>query len=303
MIRAPIGFGKLATMRGLVLAVLLVFLIIFVLQPHVSFSGYPGDLTPIYAFGQQDSQIEDKDADKVNNEESENVEAPEEKPLQWEKPRFEERKDERERMVQEQIAARDVENESTLAAMRHVPRHLFVPAQYAGRAYADCPLPIGQGQTISQPFIVAFMTEVLEVEPGDKVLEIGTGSGYQAAVLTELTPYVYTIEIIKELGEQVVERLEKLGYGTVSAKIDDGYFGWVEHAPFDGIIVTCAAGHVPPPLLRQLKPGGRMVIPVGGIYEVQYLMCVTKSEEGKIRSQRLLLVRFVPMTGRTQTGG
>jgi len=144
------------------------------------------------------------------------------------------------------------------------------------------------------------MTELLEVEPGDKILEIGTGSGYQAAVLTELTPYVYTIEIIEVLGEQAAERLETLGYATVSTKIADGYYGWEEHAPFDGIIVTCAAGHVPPPLLAQLGLGGKMVIPVGGVYEVQDLIRVTKDEEGTIRSQRLLPVRFVPMTGRAQ---
>jgi protein-L-isoaspartate(D-aspartate) O-methyltransferase len=229
-------------------------------------------------------------------------EGTEDGPLEWEKPRFEERKEERELMVQEQIAARGVGDKSTLAAMRHVPRHLFVPAHYAGRAYADYPLPIGQGQTISQPYIVALMTELLEVEPGDSILEIGTGSGYQAAVLTELTPYVYTIEIIDALGGQAAERLESLGYETVSVKIGDGYFGWAEHAPFDGIIVTCAAGHIPPPLLKQLKPGGRMVIPVGRVYEMQYLVRVMRDEEGKIRSQRLLPVRFVPMTGRAQTG-
>jgi len=214
--------------------------------------------------------------------------------------RVEEREEERARMVREQIAARDVTDTRVLDAMRHVPRHFFVPEKYASSAYSDCPLPIGQGQTISQPFIVAFMTELLEVEPGDRILEIGTGSGYQAAVLVELTPFVYTIEIIEELGEQAATRLKELGYETVEVKIDDGYFGWEEHATFDGIIVTCAAGHIPPPLLEQLKPGGRMVIPVGGVYEVQYLVRVTKDEEGRIRSETLLPVRFVPMTGKAQ---
>ena len=221
-------------------------------------------------------------------------------PDRREKPRVEEREEERARMVREQIAARDVTDTRVLDAMRHVPRHFFVPDEYASSAYSDCPLPIGRGQTISQPFIVAFMTELLEVEPGDRILEIGTGSGYQAAVLVELTPFVYTIEIIEQLGEQAAARLKELGYETIEVKIDDGYFGWEEHASFDGIIVTCAAGHIPPPLLEQLKPGGRMVIPVGGVYEVHYLVRVTKDEEGRIRSERLLPVRFVPMTGKAQ---
>ena len=218
------------------------------------------------------------------------------RPDHREKPRVEERA----RMVLEQIAARDVRDARVLDAMRDVPRHFFVPEKYASSAYSDRPLPIGKGQTISQPFIVAFMTELLAVKPGDRILEIGTGSGYQAAVLAELTPFVYTIEIIEELGEQAAARLEELGYETVEVKIDDGYFGWEEHAPYDGIIVTCAAGHIPPPLLEQLKPGGRMAIPVGGVYEVQYLVLVTKDEEGRIRSQTLLPVRFVPMTGKAQ---
>lgn len=284
MISAPIG--RSATV--FLLIALVSSAIVIGLQPHVLCSGCAGDRMVACA-----EDVAEADA---------KVEVVEGKPLEWERPRFEERKDERERMVQEQIAARGVEDALVLDAMRHVPRHLFVPARYAGRAYADYPLPIGQGQTISQPYIVAFMTELLEVEPGDRILEIGTGSGYQAAVLTELTPYVYTIEIIEALGEQAAERLESLGYETVGAKIGDGYFGWAEHAPFDGIIVTCAAGHIPPPLLEQLKPGGRMVIPVGRVYEIQYIVRVTSDEEGKIRSQRLLPVRFVPMTGRAQVG-
>lgn len=215
-------------------------------------------------------------------------------------PRFDERVEERKRMVAEQIAARGVVNAAVLDAMEQVPRHRFVPASDAKSAYADRPLPIGHGQTISQPFIVALMTEILEVKPGDRVLEIGTGSGYQAAVLTELTPYVYTIEIIEALGKQAKERLETLGYQTVGVKIADGYYGWEDEAPFDGIIVTCAAGHIPPPLLAQLERGGRMVIPVGAVYDVQYLVRVTKDEDGAIRSEALLPVRFVPMTGRVQ---
>lgn len=203
-----------------------------------------------------------------------------EKPLEWERPRFEERRAEREEMVRAQIERRDVEDEKVLAAMRNVPRHRFVPARSTRVAYADQPLPIGQGQTISQPYVVAYMTELLEVEPGDRVLEIGTGSGYQAAVLSELTPYVFTIEIIEELTKQAEERLKELGYKTIEVKQGDGYYGWEEHAPFDGVIVTAAAGHVPPPLVAQLKPGGKMVIPVGGVYETQQLVVVSKDEDG-----------------------
>lgn len=224
----------------------------------------------------------------------------EEKSLEWPKPRFEERREEREQMVQAQIAARGIEDEAVLVAMQSVPRHLFVPSEQAQRAYVDSPLPIGYGQTISQPFIVAYMTEWLEIEPGDRILEIGTGSGYQAAVLSEITPSVYTIEIIEDLGKQAIERFESLDYETIQAKIGDGYFGWSEVAPFDGIIVTCAAGHIPPPLLDQMNPGGRMIIPVGGVYDVQYLVLVTKDDQGEIRSQTLLPVRFVPMTGWAQ---
>lgn len=226
----------------------------------------------------------------------------EETPLGWERLRSEEREEERERMVLDRIAARGVRDGSVLQAMQHVLRHCFVPAEYSKAAYADSPLPIGFGQTISQPSIVALMTELLDVKSGDRILEIGTGSGYQAAVLSELTPYVYTIEIIEELGAQAVKRFDTLGYRSIDVKLADGYFGWPEYAPFDGIIVTCAAGHVPPPLIEQLKPGGRMVIPVGGVYEVQYLVRVTKDEEGTIHSQRLLPVRFVPMTGHALEG-
>ena len=222
--------------------------------------------------------------------------------LQWERPRFDEREDERRGMVLDQIGARGVDDPAVLAAMGHVPRHRFVLPHHSKDAYRDSPLPIGYGQTISQPYVVAFMTELLGVEPGDRVLEIGTGSGYQAAVLSELTPSVFTIEIIDALGTEASGRLASLGYGTIRTKVADGYFGSEENAPFDAIIVTCAAGHIPPPLIEQLKPSGRMVIPVGPVYDVQYLILVTKNEEGEIRSERLLPVRFVPMTGRAQQG-
>ncbi len=224
----------------------------------------------------------------------------EKKQTVWDPPRFEERRKDRHRMVEEQIGARGIEDQTVLAAMRHVPRHKFVPPQHAASAYEDHPLPIGHGQTISQPYIVGFMTDLLELDEKDRVLEIGTGSAYQAAVLAELTPHVYTIEIIEELAAKARKRLNKLGYDTVKVKTGDGYFGWKKHAPFDAIIVTAAAGHIPSPLLKQLKKGGRMIIPVGGAYETQYLVLVRKGKDGTVRSKQLMPVRFVPMTGRAQ---
>ncbi len=208
--------------------------------------------------------------------------------------------DERRAMVANQIEARGVKSPDVLEALRAVPRHEFVSTAQQGLAYSDKPLPIGQGQTISQPYIVAYMTEILQLEAGDKVLEIGTGSGYQAAVLAEITSQVYTIEIIEELAVQASERLQRLGYTGVRTTQGDGYYGWKEYAPFDAIIVTAAAGHIPPPLLRQLKPGGRMVIPVGGVYEVQSLMLVRKTSGGEVRTERLMPVRFVPFRGAAQ---
>jgi protein-L-isoaspartate(D-aspartate) O-methyltransferase len=206
----------------------------------------------------------------------------------------------REAMVQEQISHppdyRDpVKDPSVLDAMRSVPRHLFVPSPEVSLAYGDFPLPIGYGQTISQPYIVALMTEMLELKPEHKVLEIGTGSGYQAAILSSLVKEVYTIEIIKPLALQAEERLKKLHYLNVQVKLGDGYYGWEKHAPFDRIIVTCATTFVPPPLLKQLKPGGKMCIPVGGLYTVQYLTMVEKSKEGSITMRKTLPVRFVPL--------
>jgi protein-L-isoaspartate(D-aspartate) O-methyltransferase len=220
----------------------------------------------------------------------------------WHPPRFPERLREREEMVRSQLRGYSpgVQSDAVLEAMRQVPRHLFVASGLQRAAYADRPLPIGYGQTISQPYIVALMTEALQLKAGAKVLEIGTGSGYQAAVLSELTPRVFTIEIIHALGEEARQRLQRLGYHTVRVRIGDGYFGWPEEAPFDGIIVTCAAGHIPPPLVEQLRPGGRMVIPVGGLYEVQRLMVVSKNERGEIQTKELLPVLFVPMRGAIQ---
>lgn len=219
--------------------------------------------------------------------------------VEWERPRFSEYEVERNDLA-EIIISQGINNQEVIDAMRHVPRHLFVHESQRNQAYQNNPLPIGHGQTISQPFIVAYMSEMLEIEPGDKVLEIGTGSGYHAAVLSELTPHVFSIEIIKPLGELSANRYEDLGYRTIRTKIDDGYYGWEEHAPFDKIIVTAAPGHIPPPLMDQLKPGGMMAIPVGSPYQTQNLMKVTKTEDGKVRTERMLPVRFVPMTGDAQ---
>ncbi len=189
-----------------------------------------------------------------------------------------------------------IEDETVLDAMRAVERHRFVQLAHVPRAYEDTPLPIGHGQTISQPYIVAFMTELLQVEEDDVVLEIGAGSGYQAAVLAEIVDHVYTIEIIEPLGRQCAERMEELDYGNVTVSVGDGYYGWEEHAPFDAIIVTAAASHIPPPLVEQLKPGGRMVIPVGPPFGGQNLMVVEKDEEGTVTQRSVMPVRFVPLT-------
>jgi protein-L-isoaspartate(D-aspartate) O-methyltransferase len=203
----------------------------------------------------------------------------------------------REAMVAEQIAARGVRDEKTLAAMRKVPRHLFVPREVQRDAYADSPLPIGHGQTISQPYIVAYMTEALRLRGGETVLEVGTGSGYQAAVLAEIAAQVYTIEIVTPLAESARETLRRLGYDRVSVRAGDGYAGWPEKAPFDAIMVTAAAPRVPEPLKAQLKDGGRLILPVGD--DVQELLVVTRRGE-KFEESRVLGVRFVPMTGKVR---
>jgi protein-L-isoaspartate(D-aspartate) O-methyltransferase len=203
------------------------------------------------------------------------------------------REQERLAMVTEQIELRGVKDPVTLVAMREVPRHRFVPSAQAPFAYDDRPLPIGHGQTISQPFIVAYMTEIIHPGPGKKILEIGTGSGYQAAILAATGAEVYSIEIIPALADAAAERLQKLGYFTVRTKPGDGYYGWVEHAPFDAIIVTAAAEFVPPPLIEQLKNAGLMVIPVGSPFFVQSMMLVQKRGE-KTTSTNLMPVRFVP---------
>ena len=202
----------------------------------------------------------------------------------------------REQMVRDQLEARDIDDGHVLEAMRSVERHQFVPAVLRPRAYADHPLPIGNQQTISQPYIVALMTELAEVAPGDTVLEVGTGSGYQAAVLAEIVDEVYTIEIISALAATARERLTALGYDNVSVKAGDGYLGWEEHAPFDAILVTAAAPEVPPPLVEQLKPGGVMIIPVGPRSQVQSLRRIVKAEDGSTTDEEVIPVVFVPLT-------
>jgi protein-L-isoaspartate(D-aspartate) O-methyltransferase len=184
-----------------------------------------------------------------------------------------------------------------MAAIGRVPRHEFVPDKERKHAYENRPLAIGHGQTISQPYIVALMTDLVRPRANDTALEIGTGSGYQAAVLAELTSQVFSIEIIEELGEQAAERLSRLGYDKVTTRTGDGYYGWEEHAPFDVIVVTAAAGHVPPPLLTQLKPGGRMVIPVGSSFLTQQLVLIEKQADGELVTRQILPVMFVPLTG------
>lgn len=202
----------------------------------------------------------------------------------------------RQRMVLKQLKARDITHPRVLKVMGMVKRHLFVSPRLASQAYSDHPLPIAEGQTISQPYIVALMTQILDIQPGEKVLEIGTGSGYQAAVLSHFTDQVWSIEIRKALAQGAIKRLETLGYNRVRVRHGDGYFGWPEHAPFDAIILTAAANHVPPPLLGQLKLGGRLLLPLGSTTYYQSLTKITKTPKGN-DVEHLLGVVFVPMVG------
>ncbi len=202
-------------------------------------------------------------------------------------------------MVESQIRARGVRQPEVLAAMAAVPRHLFVPEPFRAQAYEDYPLPIGASQTISQPYIVALMTELLELDGGEKVLEIGTGSGYQAAVLSRVAKEVYTIEILEPLGQQAGRLLGELGYRNVRTRVGDGYQGWPEAAPFDAIMVTAAPPEIPKPLLDQLKIGGKMVVPVGSFF--QDLLVLTRTPTG-FEKKNIIPVRFVPMTGEAQRG-
>jgi len=203
--------------------------------------------------------------------------------------------EERRKMVSMQIQNRGIADEATLKAMGKVPRHKFVPSELEKYAYNDRPLPIGYGQTISQPYIVAYMTEKLQLKPDHRVLEIGTGSGYQAVILAEIVDQVYTVEIIPQLAARTLAKIHSLGYKNIHVKQKDGFHGWEEEAPFDAIIVTAAASFIPPPLLDQLTEGGQMIIPVGSSFGPQHLMLVTKVK-GKIRTKTLIPVRFVPFT-------
>ncbi len=201
-------------------------------------------------------------------------------------------------MVKQQIQARGIDDQRVLNAMRKVERHLFVPPDQTSKAYGDYPLPIGFGQTISQPFIVAFMTNALDIAPGSKVLEIGTGSGYQAAILAELCDSVFTVEIIPGLAEKARNLLTVLGYRNIRVKIGDGYQGWAQHAPYQAIIVTCSPTHIPVPLVDQLDEGGKLIIPVGERYEQELVILIKK--EGRLKQQAVLPVRFVPMINQNQ---
>jgi protein-L-isoaspartate(D-aspartate) O-methyltransferase len=200
-------------------------------------------------------------------------------------------------MIESDIQGRGITHPAVLSAMRSVPREMFVPEHMKRFAYDDSPLPIGEGQTISQPYIVAAMTEALDPEPGDIVYEVGTGSGYQAAVLAEIVSQVYSKEIVKPLAAWAQENLAAAGYTNVTVAVGDGYAGWPDYAPFDGIVVTAAPDHVPAPLIDQLKPGGRMVIPVGRQNEVQKLLLIEKEQGGSTVTRTLMPVRFVPLTG------
>jgi protein-L-isoaspartate(D-aspartate) O-methyltransferase len=202
-------------------------------------------------------------------------------------------------MIQNDIKGRGVKDKKVLDAMAKIPRHLFVEERLRERAYADYPLPIGDGQTISQPYVVALMTEALRLRPGDRVLEIGTGSGYQAAVLAEIVKDVYTIEIRKSLADMAEKRFREFGYKNVNVKYADGYFGWEEYAPFDAIIITASANHIPPPLIRQIKEGGRLIIPLGNTVYYQMLTLLTK-KKGDLDVEQMGSVAFVPMIGEAE---
>jgi protein-L-isoaspartate(D-aspartate) O-methyltransferase len=205
----------------------------------------------------------------------------------------------RQQMVEQDIRERGIQDPVVLRVMGRVPRHVFVDASYRDRAYGDHPLPIGEGQTISQPYVVALMTEALRLRPSDRVLEIGTGSGYQAAVLAEIVKEVYTIEIRKPLADSAAKTLADLGYRNVKVKFGDGYFGWAEQAPYDAIIITAAANHIPPPLIEQLKERGRLIVPLGSTVYFQTLTITTK-RKGELDVEQICPVAFVPMTGKMQ---
>jgi len=239
---------------------------------------------PVFASNARESNESVKDANEPSR-------------LDHSHPAFAERVEERKRMVSRQLEPRQVRDPNVLKAMRTVPRHAFMRPGDQAYAYLDTPWSIGEGQTISQPYIVAFMTEALKLDPNSRVLEIGTGSGYQAAVCAEIAREVYTIEIVEPLAKSAAKRLRKLGYKNVSVKAGDGYYGWPEKAPFDAIIGTAAAVRIPPALIRQLKQGGRMILPVENESGFQYLILLTRDQRGKLQQKNVMPVRFVPMTG------
>jgi protein-L-isoaspartate(D-aspartate) O-methyltransferase len=264
----------------------------------LTFRGFPGTAATIAQQQGDDANTAESNAQQGEREEQKHKKDKEASRPTHKHTAFGQRKEQRNKMVAQQIEGRGVSDRDVLQAMRTVPRHAFVLKQDSRRAYRDHPLPIGLGQTISQPYIVAYMTEALKLGPNSKVLEIGTGSGYQAAVCAEIADEVFTIEILEKLAESAKKRLAELGYRNVYAKAGDGYFGWPENGPFDAIIITAAAGMIPPPLIEQLKPGGRMILPLGSPYGVQTLVLVTKNAEGRVNTRRLIAVRFVPMIGK-----
>ena len=253
-----------------------------------------------FAFASKNTVSDSNQPKDTNEPSSTGRPSPDPNRSQHKHPAFSERTEERQRMVKTQIQARDITDPNVLNAMRIVPRHAFVRSSERSVAYTDSPLPIGFDQTISQPYIVGFMTQALKLDPNSKVLEIGTGSGYQAAVCAEIAREVYTIEIVEGLVKIAKERLKELGYPNVFVRAGDGFFGWKEHAPYDAIIGTAAAGRVPEPLIEQLKPGGRMILPVGSSSGLQELVIITKDQKGNLKKETVLPVRFVPMTGEVQ---
>jgi protein-L-isoaspartate(D-aspartate) O-methyltransferase len=255
-------------------------------QPGPASSGFVATVadTPVEEGGEGSTDSNDTSASRSNRRH----------------PAFGEHTSERRQMVVQQIQARDIQDPCVLEALRTVPRHAFVPEPYRDQAYSDSPLPIGHAQTISQPYIVAFMTEALHLDRGSRVLEVGTGSGYQAAVCAEIAREVYTIEIVPELARSAAQIFRELGYTNVHVGIGDGFFGWKDKAPFDAIIGTAAAEQIPTPLMEQLKVRGRMILPCEDANGLQYLVLVSKNERGDLSQKRILPVRFVPMTGRVQ---
>ena len=276
---------------------LLILLGLLIIIPRVDTAGGPN------AISAESNQERQAEPNRATGQESEDPNDPNDKRLLrplHKHPAYAERIEERAAMVSRQIEARAVKDPNVLKAMRVVPRHAFIRPAEQRYAYSDTPLPIGLDQTISQPYIVAFMTEALKLNRGSKVLEIGTGSGYQAAVCAEIAQKVHTIEIVEALARSAKKRLKELGYPNVFVRAGDGFFGWKENAPYDAIIGTAAAGRVPEPLIEQLKPGGRMILPEGSPQGFQYLVLITKDKDGKLHRKNVMPVRFVPMTGEVQ---